>query len=62
MELLVQKVIAETGSGEEVMRAVTISWRDMAEGLADRDIVGEEVVRETVRCTLPQTGLELQDA
>ena len=62
MELLVQKVIAEAGSGEEMMRAVTISWKDMAEGLADSEIVGEEVVRETVRCALPETGLALQDA
>ena len=56
MELLVQKVIAEFGSGEEVMRAVTISWRDVAEGLVDREIVGEEVVRETVRFVLLETG------
>ena len=54
-----QKVIAEVGSGEEAMRAVTISWRDMAEGLADRETIGEEVVRETIRCALPERGLEL---
>ena len=61
MDLLVQKVIAEVGSGEEAMRAVTISWRDMAEGLADRETIGEEVVRETIRPALPETGLELQN-
>lgn len=61
MDLLVQKVIAEVGSGEAAMRAVAISWRDMAEGLADRETFGEEVVRETIRCALPETGLELQN-
>ena len=59
MELLVQKVIAEAGLDVEVMRAVTTSWRDMAEGLADREIVGEEVVKETVICALPETGFRL---
>ena len=62
IELLVQKVTAEARLDEETMLAVTISWRHVAEGLADREIVGEDVVRDTVRCALPETSLGLQNA
>ncbi len=52
----VQRVTAEAGLAEETMRAVTIRWRTGIVGLADKEIVGVDVVRETVRSALPEIG------
>lgn len=38
------------------MRAVTMSWRDGIVGLVDKEMVGEEVASDTVKCALLATG------
>ena len=52
--------MAEVGQ-LEIMRAVTISRRVEIVGSADSEMVGEDVVSETVRCALLETDLSLED-
>ncbi len=49
IEPTVHRVTAEVGWLEEMMRAVAISWRDVAVGLSDKEMVGEEEVSEISR-------------
>lgn len=44
-----QSVTAKDGLVDEAMCAETMSWSDTSEGSAERDIVGDEVVRLTLR-------------
>ena len=57
----VQRVKAEAELVEEMMRVVMMSWKGGEEGLLDRETVGEEVVRETARWALAETGSLLID-
>ncbi len=45
----------------EVMRVVMMNWKGGEWGLLDREIVGEEVVRETARWDLAETRSLLID-
>lgn len=51
-----QRVMAELGLVEEMMRVVMMSSKGGEEALLDREIVGEEVVRETARWALAETS------
>ena len=51
-----QRVMAEAGLGDEMMRAVVMIWKGWEGELLDREIVGEEVVRETARWVPAETG------
>lgn len=44
-----QSVTAKDGLVDEAMCAETMSWSDTSEGSAEREIVGDEVVRLTSR-------------
>ena len=56
-----QRVMAEVGLVEEIMRVVMISWRAEEQEDLDREIVGEDVVRETARWALAETDILLAD-
>lgn len=49
-----QRVMAEPRLEGEMMRVVMMSWKGGEEALLDREIVGEEVVRETARWALAE--------
>jgi len=55
-DLSVLRVIAEVGLVEVMMRVVTLSWRDDIDGSFDKEIVGEEVVRDIARWALAAIG------
>lgn len=50
------RVMAEVGLVEVMMRVVTLSWRDDIDGSFDKEIVGEEVVRDIARWALAAIG------
>ena len=49
IEPSVQSVTAKDGLVDEAICAETMSWSDTSEGLVEREIVGNEVVRLTSR-------------
>ncbi len=53
--------MAEAELVEDMMRVVIMSWKHEEWGLLDREIVGEEVARETARWALAETGPLLID-
>jgi len=55
-DLSVLRVMAEVGLVEVMMRVVTLSWRDDIDGSFDKEIVGEEVVRDIARWALAAIG------
>ena len=60
IDLSVQKVMADSGREEEVMWAVTITWRAGVSGSAVREMVGEDVESDMVRSALSETRVGLE--